>query len=584
MIGTKDYIGIALDNETVDLARVRVNGKKIQVLDFVRHDLIEPLDQAGNSKTRSLTSDDDLDADDIFGIEEDTEGVSETDDLEEISFEDLDDLDDLSDLNELDDFEGAGVDISEADQELDLVDEADLPDSNELLLFNYLTSIGKKKKHNIGLNIRSGSAVFQFVRDHDYTRIKKKELKEIVENKLHSIYGEIPSQDQYSYFVRDDGTLSIVSIDKEPASLNLANRLNDLFKTSSVVIRDIMPDEVALTGLYRQNYPVADETKITALIQFGAKRCRIIFFKGHEVFQVSPVINEGTSDKGFLSTVFSKILFQLDTGEVHGLDRVVLCDNPTGNEAVNFFQRNFPDIEVENFELDPEIYEINEPDIPKVTEFTTALSIAVGASGAAEEFYPTLSIVPRYVHDRQKVFQLQWHGIALLIAIGLSPIILNHFYQQNAAEIEQLQTEDVRLGSLITSLQPVVEQTQIMEEMLGLYQGQLVLLDELSEENIRWTVSLDAFNQAVQDIGGLWITAFRHSPDGIIVEGVSLNEARIPALARQFGHVTLMNVRRDQHRERDVYLFTMRISRVVTDENLYTPEETRRITEFLESF
>jgi len=582
MIGTKDYIGLALDNETVDLARVRINGKKIHILDLIRHDLIEPLDQAGNGKSRSLTSDMDLDIDDIFGIDEDSEESVESEELEDINFEDLDDLDDLDELSNLDDFEG--VDETEETRELDLVDESDLPDSNELLLFNYLTSVGNKKKHNIGLNIRSGNAVFQFARDHDYTRVKKKELKEIVENKLHSIYGVIPSLDQYSFFVRNDGTLSIVSIDKEPASLQLANKLNDLFKTSSVVIKDIMPDEVALTGLYRQNYPLEDETMITALIQFGARRSRIIFFKGHEVLQVSPVINEGTSDKGFLSTVFSKILFQLDTGEVHGLDRVVLCDNSTGSEGVEFFQRNFPGIEVENFILDPEIYEVNDQDLPKIMEFTTALSIAIGASGAAKEFYPTLSIIPRYVHDRQKVFQLQWHGIFLLIAIGLSPIILNHFYQQNTSEIEQLQTEEVRLGSIITSLQPVVEQTQIMEEMLGLYQGQLVLLDELSEENIRWTVSLDAFNQAVQDIGGIWITAFRHTSDGIVIDGVSLNESRIPALARQFGHVTLMNVRRDEQRERDVYLFTMKINRVVADENLYTPEETRRITEFLESF
>lgn len=571
MIGKKDYIGIALDNEYVDLARVRITGKNIHVIDLVRHELIEPLDQAGNGTGRSFTSEEDLNsADDVFGIAEDPDEFSESDELEEISFEELDDLGDIEETEDVHDF--------------DLVDEADQPDSNELLLFNYLTSVGKNKKHHIGLNIRSGSAVFQFSKDNDYSKIKKKELKEIVENKLQLIYGDIPNLDHYSYFVRNDGSLAIVSIDKEPASLKLANKLNDLFKTSSVVIRDIMPDEVALTGLYRQNYSVEDESKITALIQFGAKRCRTIFFKGHEVLQVSPVINEGTSNKGFLSTVFSKILFQLDTGEVHGLDRVVLCDNTTGSEGVEFFQKNFPDIEVENFELDPEIYDVNESDIPKIKEFTTALSIAVGASGAAKDIYPNLSIVPRYVYDRQKVFQLQWHGIILLIAIGLSPIILNYFYQQNAAEIEQLQENDIRLGNSITDLQPVVQQTEILEETLGLYQGQLVLLGELSEENIRWTVSLDTFNQAAQDIGGLWITAFRETSDGIVVEGASLSETRIPALARQFGHVTLLNVRIEEQRERNIYLFTMRINRVVADDTFYTPEETRRITEFLESF
>ncbi len=579
MFGSKEYIGIALDNNYVDLVRARVNGKKIKLLDFIRNDLVVPLDDGSRPGAKNYAGGQDTtEADDIFGIDDETEDAGDTD-LEDLDFDNLDDLDDLDDLEDFDDFDQA----EEGIEELDLVDEADQPDSNEMLLFNYLSSIGKRK-HNIGLNIRAGDTVFQFARETNYSKIKGKELKELVENKLHSVYGEIPSTDQYSYFVRPDGSLAITSIDREPASLTLVNKVNDLFKTSSLFIRDIMPDEVALTGLYRQNYPVEDDKKITALVKFGSKRCRIIFFRGHVVEQVSPVIHEGTSDKGFLSTVFSKILFQLDTGEVPGLDRIILCDNTIGMEAVEFFQKNFPDLEVREFQLNQDIYEINEPDLPKIKEFTTAIAIAIGASGLAKDVYPELSIVPRYVHERQKIFQLQWHGMILLIAIGLSPILLNHYYQQYAEEINQLELETNRISNMITDIEPIVQETEMLEEMLAMYQGQLVLMDELSEDNIRWTVSFDKFNQAVQDIGGLWITTFRQASDGLEVQGVSLNENRIPALARQFGHVTLMNVTREEVRERDIFTFTMRINRVVADESLYTPEESREIMEFLESF
>lgn len=580
MLGSKEYIGIALDNKTVDLVRAKINGKKIQLLDFIRNDLVVPLDEGENPKKKSFSeAGQTAEADEIFGIDEERD-EGESLEIEDLDFDNLDDLDDLDDLDAFDDLEEME---EEGVEELDLVDESDQADSNEMLLYNYLTSIGKKK-HNIGLNIRAGDTVFQFARETDYSEIKKKELKELVENKLNSVYGEVPSVDQYSYFVRGDGTLSIASIDREPASLTLINKVNEIFKTSSVYIRDIMPDEVALTGLYRQNYPIDDDSKITALVKFGARRCRIIFFRGREVLQVSPVINEGSSDKGFLSTVFSKILFQLDTGEVPGLDKIVLCDNIVGSEAVEFFQRNFPDLDVTEFELDQNIYDISEPDLPKISQFTTAIAIAIGASGVAKDLYPELSIVPRYIHERQKIFQLQWHGIVLLIAIGLSPILLNHFYQQNAEVIDNLETENTRISNLITQVEPIVQQTETLEEMLAMYQGQLVLMEELSENNIRWTASLDKFNQAVQDIGGLWITAFQQSGEGMTVEGRSLSESRIPALARQFANVTLMNVQREEIREQSTYVFTMTINRVVDDESLYTPEESRRIMEFLEQF
>jgi hypothetical protein len=574
MLGSKEYIGIALDNRTVDLVRVKVNGKKIKIEDFVRDDLVVPLDatEGGGFKSEHVQASDAVD--EIFGFDdaeeqEMTESGDVSDELEEIDFDDLDGLDDMEEEEDV-------------DEEYDMVDESDQPDSNEMLLYSYLSSIGSKK-HNIGLNIRAGDTVFQFARETNYGDFKQKELQELVENKLHSVYGEIPSKDNYSYFVRNDGVLSIASIDREPPSLQLINRVNDIFETTSVYIRDIIPDEVALTGLYRQNYPIMTESAITALVQFGAKRCRIIFFKGHNVLQVSPVINEGTSDKGFLSTVFSKILFQLDTGEVPGLDRIILCDNTIGEQAVEFFQKNFPDIEVSEFEVSDDSYEVSESDRQKIREFTTALAVAVGASGIAKDDYPELSIVPKYIQDRQKVFQLQWHGIAILIAIGLSPIILNHFYQQNVDQITELQAENTRVTSLITDIRPVVEETQRLEGMLASYQEQLVLLDELSQDNIRWTVSFDRFNEAVDNVGNIWISSFRETSEGLMIDGRSLFQNRIPMLARQFGDATLLNVRQEEVRDWTLYHFTMRVNRVAEEESLYTPEESRDIVQFLES-
>lgn len=582
MLGKKEYIGIALDNRTVDLVKASPDGKKIYLHGFSHQELVVPLDDEEEKKRKSVHAGQiHENADDIFGIDDNGQQADDVmDDLDDLDFDNLDDLDDLDDFDSIDDFDQ--LEEEEGVEELDLVDEADQPDSNEMLLYNYLSASGNKKNY-LGLNIRSGDAIFQFGREANYAQIKKKELKEIVENKLQSVYGEIPSIDQYSYFVRPDGSLSIVSIDKEPASLRLINKVNEMYKTSSTFIRDIMPDEVALTGLYRMNYPNENQGRISCLIQFGASRCRIIFFKGHDVLQVSPVINEGTSNKGFLSTIFSKLLFQLDTGEVPGLDRIILCDNTVGTDAVEFFQKNFPDLDVEEFQLDLDLFEVDEPDLPKMREYTTAIAVAVGASGTVKDLYPELSIIPRYVHDRQKVFQLQWHGILLLIAIGLSPIVLNHFYQGYAEQIQSLEAENTQLQNMIANVNPIVQETEILELTLDAYQEQLMLFQDLSQGNIRWTVSFDEFNRAVNETGGLWITEFRQEGGGIQVQGISLAENRIPALARQFANVTLQNVTRNEVRERNIFQFSMRINNVVADEGLFTPEESRQIMEILES-
>ncbi|MEX0638970.1 MAG: PilN domain-containing protein, partial [Balneolaceae bacterium] len=535
MIRKNEYIGLAYNGESLSAVTARLSKKRIWLNRFDRLELIEALGDASESGGLSPGGGDEADEDDIFGISDEVEST-----IPVVEDEEEEDVDlGLEELDLDDNVEDEG--------DLDLVDEAGRAPSNEILLYEYLTSEKKKRQH-VAINILSGNTIFQFLKDTDYSKVKKKELQEVVQSKLHSVYGEIPPRDRYSYFVRENGSLSIASLDHEPPTLTLLNQVNEL-SSNKIFIEDVTPDEVALTGLFRLCFPEEDE-KITSLIQFGPRRSRIIFLRGHEVLQVSPVINEGTRNKNFLNTIFSKILFQLDTGEVPGLERIVLADNSVGYDAIDFFRQNFPDLEVIDFPLDPELFVYDEEHSELVREHTTAIAVSVRALGYRTELYPQLSLLPDYVLDRQKVFKLQWHGILILIAIGISPILLNHYYQKFDSEIEQLQSETTRVEGMIAELVPVAEQAEILEEMLVVYQGQLVLMEELTRGTMRWTTTLDRFNRAVSETGGIWITTFRQADNGIVVEGYSMDENRIPILSRQFSTVTLQNVRGEEMRER----------------------------------
>ncbi|MEX2368059.1 MAG: PilN domain-containing protein, partial [Balneolaceae bacterium] len=544
-------------------------GSKVVLTRFDRLDLVRPIEEdLENPEKFSFASENLDETESIFGIQQEKQdqgteeqqvNVAEQEN-EEINFDDID-------LFETED-----------EESLDLVDESGREDTNELLLYNYLLTTGQNKNY-IAANILSGNTIFQFVGDSDFSKVKRKNLQELIENKLESVYGGMPPADYYNSYVREDGSLVIASIDREPPVISLLNHV-DAMASGKVYIQNLLPDEVALTGLYRMNYDEGDQ-RITGLIQFGVHRCRILFFKGHELLQISPIINEGTRFKKFLNTVFSKILFQLDSGEISGLDRIVLADNTLGEKAIHFFEKNFPGMEVDNFTLDPDKFDVRDQQVPAVSKFTTAIAIATGSTETGNRYFPNLSLVPAYVIDRQKIFKLQWHGILLLVAIGLSPVVLNHFYQSNQSTLDNLELESARYQNLVNEIEPTVRQTEYLSEMLELYQEQLILLEELVDGNIRWTTSLNRFNQAVQNIGNIWVTSLRQSENGLNIDGYSLYEDRIPALARQFSNVTLRHVRREQIREMDLYYFTMQIHDVVGDPSLFTPESTRQIRDLL---
>jgi Tfp pilus assembly protein PilN len=557
MIKNRDYIGISFEGAVVRFAKIRTTKSGIEVVRLDKLTLVDELSE-GKQEEENVSFDNmNYDAESIFGIGEE-EAETESDD----------------DIINLDDLDTAEPDAGS----FDLVDEAGAPSNNEMVLYNYFSNLDEKN-HNIGINVPAGNTIFQFVKENDYSNLKKKELTELVEDKLKAIYGEQPQKNNYEYYLRNDGSIVIASVDHEPSSLQLINRVNDLY-SGKLFISEVTPDEAAMVGLYKDHYQT-DETQITALLKFGPKKCRMIFMLGDQILQVSPVINEGTESKSFLNTIFSKILFQLDTGEVPGLDRLIIYNNSIGESAIEFFRKNFPDLEIDDFEFDSEKFTCEENKKIALSSFTTAIGIASAAAGVNRDAYPQISFLPEYIAERQKVFQLHWHGFLLLLLIGLSPIIINYYYQQNAQTIESLSNNITQFESQIRELNPVVDQTNEFSENLAQLQDQIVLLDTLSQGTIRWTVSLDKFNNAVNDIGGMWITNLRQANDNLMVEGVSLFRNRIPQLARQFSEVTLLNVRKDLIREREVFIFNFMIKEIVPDRSAFSPENLKQVREVL---
>jgi DNA repair exonuclease SbcCD ATPase subunit len=156
---------------------------------------------------------------------------------------------------------------------------------------------------------------------------------------------------------------------------------------------------------------------------------------------------------------------------------------------------------------------------------------------------------------------------------------MNHFYQQNRTQIDALESESAQLTQMITDVEPLVTRSEQLSQELSTMQDQLSLLQELNENNIKWTVTLDRFNRAVQNTGSLWVSSFRQNEDVILVDGFSLYQERVPELAAQFKTVTLLNVRKQEIREREIYSFSMMIREVVDDPSLFTPQRNPEISD-----
>lgn len=576
MFKNKTYTGIVVEGDSLKVARLKVEGKKLELISLDKIRLIEPLKtKRSQIKEQAEPVFGDLDMDQDLGDDELIFGL-DTDDDDEGEELDLGNLDD--DLNDLD-FDNLEEEADEQIIDTDMVDEADAPASNELLLYNLLSSTSTDRV-DLGISIPAGQTIFQILKDTDFSDTKKKDLQVIVDDRLEALHGTPKGEEFYSYTVRDDGALLLTSIDDEPQLLTLLNKTQDLYR-GKLFINQILPEEILLLGLIRANYEL-EENSISGVIQFGEEFCRIIFLRGKQLWIVSPIITEGVSSKKFLNTVFSKILFQLDTGEVPNLDRLIICNNSLGDSAIEFFEERFQDVDVSEFQFQEDFIDTENINESSISSFTTAIGAAWAASGNKSENLPKLSFLPKYVDDRQKIFKLQWHGFLLLFLILITPIVANHFYTQNAAEIDRLEGNVNSLEAQIRSLESTVQRSNEITNELNQIQSKLALLSELNQGTLRWSTNLNQINSGVSDINSLWITSMRQNQDNSIeLAGVARQRDRIPMLADLFHNATLLNVRSSEIRTEEVFEFRYVIGSFFEDENIYTPENVQGIQQII---
>ena len=569
------YCGLVLDNDSLKLTLISVSGKKLHLVKASKFSLVSPLEKMSAESEKDVFSDlDHTLAENItFGL--DIEAVLEDDLIDEKRSLDDDIPGSLSD--------NIDSELKEPSQKATLIDfdpmdETDVSASNEMLLHDILSSISQKKI-SLGLNIPAGAAIHQVLEDIDLSKVKKRDIKVIIDDRLESLYGSPKSEDFYSYEVQSDGTLLLSSINEEPQLLQLADRMRSLYK-GKLTIEEILPDEILLMGLVKANYELQTR-QITCVVQFSDLSCRVFFMKGPNLLLVSPVITEGTKSRKFLNTLFSKILFQLDTGEVPNMDRMIICNNSLGNSAASFFRERFPDIDVNDFVFSEEFIDIGKYTNESLAPFTTAIGMGWAISKHDKKHLPDISFVPKYVFDRQKIFKLHWHGFLLLFLIMTSFPILDFFRQRGNANINTLNNAVSLLDMQIRSFDYTLNNYNRISAELSQIQNKLELMNTLAENSITWSTNLDLINSGIEEIGSVWLTSISIGklPNTLEIQGIARDRDKIPLVAEIFANATLLNVSSSEIRGEEVFNFSYSIGKIVANTSVYTPTNLKGLEE-----
>lgn len=531
-MGTKEFLGLTLDGDLLKIARVRKEKGNWKLTHLERVAVKEEIDKK-RKKNRSKEMVKDYNEDFHFGIDQSYDDTVQSNG-------------DLDLLTAIDDEGGR-----------------DVFNSNVVTLKDELEDIDWRKL-KIGMTIQTGDSNYQILKDKNYSQLKTKEIQEHIEDHLQKVYGVIPSSDHYQYKVREDGSLLLVSYKDKPYLLQLLDNVRTL-SDRKIRVKQMLPDEGLLAALIKKNYKL-DENEITCVIHMGFNRSRIFFMRGNQIQHAIAPIDEGRGSAKVLDVLFSKILFQLDTGEVSGLDRILITNNDLNGTSIDYFRNQFPDLKVDEFHFRTNFIDIPDHLNAVAPFFTSAIGAAISAAELKDEEFNKYSMLPEYVKERQNVLKLRWHGIMLLIFLLVTPFVWNYQYQEKRQQIKDLNSELFNTEYKIMDLEPVVAKANEIQGLYEVEKNKMDLLNKLSDGMYYWSQTLKTLNDGLGNIKHVWIDRIKYAEDGFMLQGYSMTRARIPQVTNLFRWADLKAVSVVEMRDVKLYKFSIKVYRDDTDD------------------
>jgi len=520
----KEFVGLTLDGNLLKVARIRKQKKKWKLTTLNRI-TIKDESRKEKSKSRSKELVKNYNQDEHFGIDQDFEDENHTNGFEF--------LPDSGNSNE--NISGYNSDVQSLRFALNELD---------------------SKKLRIGISVRSGDTSFQVLKNKNYKEVKKKRLKKLIEEHLKKVYGAVPHEDFYRYIVRDDGSMLLISYQEKPYLLKLLDSVRHSYSGKMKIIQ-MIPDECILANLIGKHYPLGKD-EITCVVNVGNNRSRVFFMKGEQIIHALAPIEEGRDDDQVLDVIFSKILFQLDTGEVPGLDRVLIT-NDTSEESVEFFKKQFPDLEVNEFRFSDDSLITSEKLEPITGFFTSSIGAALSAANTKDADIDKYSMLPGYVLERQNIMKLRWHGVLLLLLLMATPMVWNQIYQDKGEQIQNLEEQLVRTEHGINTLEPVVVEMEQLQALYAVEAEKRDLLASLGGGATYWSETLKTLNDGLSGIESTWIDRIQYGEDGFTLQGYSMLREQIPTVTNLFSRADLQAVSVVEMRDRRLYRFTIKV-------------------------
>ncbi len=550
MASPKKIFSIYLDvRRELKTVFATISGGKITVESFDHAMMVSMLKQQIEETEELVDGEPAMeDAGDVFGVEDEPVEISD----ETLFGGDEDEAEDMASMDDVEVIEdGDSGELTNEDVLLSLIQRVDA------------------KKFNFAINIPATLLSVFHLRDNYEElkpKIRNKEIRDTVRERLDK---DIP-EDHIAYIMASEGG-SAISFSYE-GNIPLLTAIDAIVPHLDAAPKFTLavPDEISLQNIIRLNENPGEEDYI-AIIDMEETSTRIIISKGGNIVHIPPPVQAGTETPEVMNTIFSKILYEQDMGDMPDFQKIILTGEAKDVNAREFLDEKFGDVEVEYLTIRTDKIVIPEELKEDLPEYAVPLGMALHALIPKDDSILPVNMLPDYVKVRQKTLKLDWHGMIILAVIFAMPFVFNWQNSKKATQKAEMTNRLNYLNSSIVDLEWAEPLLDSIAAKMVLADENMTLVDSLSRGTLRFSVTLNTINEAVRKVNSIWLTEMNTRPTGIDISGFSLYRNRIHRLATQFIGANIESVTPANIRNKPVYRFQMSLVKIVESDSLFNP-------------
>ncbi len=432
------------------------------------------------------------------------------------------------------------------------------------------------RKTRIGFSVGEPQ-VFYNTFDTDWDLSGNKLLKKVQQEFLtnNEELSEVPRDSVDFARLAEGKVLGIIRSGELPL-FNILNEAQKLTHKRFPQIAFVESADLSLVNLVVDTYDPAEET-ITLILHVTSEHSRFIFLRGREILHISSIIGEGADTAGAMSTLYSRLLYDLDTLDLPRIDRVVLTGQAYELGLHEYFNSDVQEYFDSNFSLGVKEYltdgsgksvpveqvsfnsfnlsELENVKSDSLGPYSTALGAALRAM-EPDRCVCQINLTPVIVRESQNRLMISTPGWILL---GLIPVIIAFSLVRQhrmALDLNGMKNTLKNKQEITLRVAEIEEQIEVQQNILAEYEKSLAIVDSLFSGTDKFGSFIEKLMRLSEETWGIWFTDFNASEgDKVVMQGYSISRSKIPEFVDKLGNAKLNTVEVQEIRERRVYRF-----------------------------